>query len=272
MAKKKTTTVTTEEELPQDQYNYKEDHDKSMAAVATEKFIDEKEEEPVVEKKEPVKEPAKEEEIEFNPEQLKAEAAEEAANKILERFTGVKEKKDEKDQELVSPWAKEGRNPKDYEEIADWAVAKKAILDERSYKEYQELTTKEQAAKQKATEEQEKSFLAFVGSELNELYSLKELPTIKDTNDPKDPGVVATNELLQAMATVNADRASKGEPLIYSINKIYHHFYKPSNRQPAGADAPVSMGSRNSRQSDSDDSKFVYARDHKKSFRQLSGE
>lgn len=263
MANKKKTTTVTEEEVP-----YEEIHEKSMQELAEDK----------IEEKEPVKaeektpEPPKEveKEIEFDPEQLKREAAEQATNALLERLTGVKEKKNEQDEELMSPWAKEGRNPKDYEEIADWAVSKKQILDDRRAKELEVTTQKQREDQAKVEKEKEQGFLSFVDEELGELYEFGQLPKIKDASNQNDPGVVATNALLQTMATVNAERNSKGLPLIYSVNKIYHHFYKAPNRQPAGADAPVS-GSRGASASEPDDNTFVYARDHKKSFQQLGG-
>lgn len=267
MANKKKTTTITEEEVPA----YEDIHEKTMQELAEDK-VEEKEE--VREPEKPVEEVKEEVRTEpvpqFDPEQLKREAAEAATNALLERLTGVKEKKNEGDEELTSPWAKEGRTPKDYEEIADWAVSKKQILDDRRAKEVEANTKEAREASEKVEREREQGFLTFVDEELKELYEEGRLPKIKDANNPNDPGVVATNSLLQTMATVNAERNTKGQPLIYSINKIFHSHYKAPNRQPAGADAPVS-GSRGASSNEADDTTFVYARDHKKTFQQLGG-
>ncbi|TVL99571.1 MAG: hypothetical protein CV087_17585 [Candidatus Brocadia sp. WS118] len=238
MAKKKTTTVVEEDVTPE--VDYKEIHD----AKKLEDVVDPdttKEEAPVEEKKE------EEERIEFDPEQFKKEVTEEAgriseerAQKIVEAASGSKDDPKEEDDELISPWKKEGRTPKDYEEVADWAVKKKEILDTRAAEAHKKEVEEQEKIAKESKEEAIKRFNDWTDGRLNDLYESGKLPKVIDPKNPDDEGVVAKKALFQTMLDVNLDRAKRGLPEIMDIKEIYYEHYKAPKKEVAGADAPVS--------------------------------
>lgn len=261
MPKKKVIT-TTEEVVDEAPKEYTDLHDKPMRQVVEETI--EPEEEKPVQKVEPPKEEG--ETIEFDPAEFKKEVTAQAQKEIIERITGTKEKKSE-DDELTSPWKKENRNPKDYDEIAEWAVQKKAVLDQRAQVAAVEKNKKDMETYQAQQGEQTKRINDYIDRELEELYEEKKIPRIKDKDDVNDPGIVARKALFQSMLDVNDQLRKDNKPAEYSIYKIFTKFYKSPSRQPAGADAPVSLG--RSRASEGDTEQVKYADIHRKSWGEL---
>jgi hypothetical protein len=262
MAKRKVTTVTEEVEEPKEDIKYEDIHDKTTEEIAAPK-----EEKPeVVEPKEKVVETPKEEEVEFDPNKFKEEVSKEATDKIVKALTGEGDKrKDSIDQELVSPWKKEGRNPKDYDEIAEWAVAKREILDKRGQVEKAKQEEEAQKAVKQNEESRVKSFNKYIDQQLDDLYKSGKLMTPQDPKNEKDPGVMQRKALFQSMLEVNTKRAEQGLDPIYSIKEIYYEHYKDPTRQPAGADAPVSMGKSGSSHDESPED-YTYEEIRKKNW------
>ena len=251
MAKK---AVKPVEEAPEEPVmDYNEVHDTPLEAIIGEPTPEEKAKEPKLaeeiekEVKEPVKETPKEEvtyeEVPFDPEAYKKQMRDEIlgeASKLVEKVTGTTDKKTEKDDELVSPWAKENRTPKDYEEIADWALAKKSVLDKRA----EEAHNKEVETQKKVVEDQNKqqteSFNKFVDNDLEDLMVAGKIPRPVNKDDANDPGVIARKALFQSMLDVNLERQKAGKPYVFSIKEIFYEHYKAPETEVAGADAPVS--------------------------------
>lgn len=220
-------------------------------------------------KKEEVVETPKEEPKAIDEDELTEKISKAVSDKVLKQMTGEDEKKKgDADQELVSPWTKEGRNPKDYDEIADWAMTKNEILSTRKAEE-SERQRQEQETQQKQVqeeqdktqkqiqEEQAKAFNQVIDDELDELYTNNKLPRIKNKDDAKDPGVIARKHLFQTMLDINNQRKEEGKPAIMSVSRIFHTYYKPPTTQPAGADAPISLGQGMAEAADPED--FSYA-------------
>ena len=88
------------------------------------------------------------------------------------------------------------------------------------------------------------------------------IPKIKDPNDPEDVGVKARIDLFKTMKEVNEDRVKNGKEPIISVNRIFNNYYKPKT-QPAGSDAPVSMGRGSAPVNEGE---YTYNQIHKTSF------
>jgi len=264
MASRKTTTTVVEEETPKKETEYDKLHDNSMRDVV-EETVTPKDDKPAPKKDKPkdkatVQVNPDEEEVDFDPEEFRKKTIAEAADTIIARIAGVKDDKNEKDRELISPWIKEKRNPRDYDEIAEWAVQKNQILQERRAREQEEQTKQQKAAYEAAQKENADRINAFIDKELGELVQDGKIPKIEDEKNPKDPGVIARQALFKAMLDVNQQLSKEGKPLEYSIYKIYSKYYKSPSRQPAGADAPVSVASRGTSETSTDD-QIDYIRD-----------
>jgi len=207
---------------------------------------------PVEDKAEEIKEEPKEEEKEeeFDLETFKKEVISGASEEVKKYLEG---KDQEETKENVTDyakyaktvWDKEGRNPT-YEEALDFVTTKAAekikadqVAEQEAKKNLEDQQKKRQETLEK---EQNDAFNALVDEELEELYAKERLPKIVDANNPKDEGVIAKKALFQQMLDVNQERAKQKKPLIYSVNRIFHEYYKPPVDQPAGADAPVSAG------------------------------
>lgn len=277
MPKVKKTTVTEEEvvETPQE---YKDIHDNSIRDIVkgddTNEQITRSEEQEKEETKQEKVEPVKEDEgVDFDPVAFEKSVSSRVTKTIVDSLQGKSEgeqKKtvDEWEDFAKNTWEKAGRNPT-YKEALQFVKeqTKKEIFDE------QKKAADDQLAKQKQQEDfqknQEQQINAFVAKELNELYEDKKLPRIKDINDPKDPGKIARDALLQQMVQINTKLLQEGKPPEYSIYKIYTKYYKAPNQQPAGADAPVSMGG-NKTGNPEEENQINYFRDiKKKSFWQI---
>jgi hypothetical protein len=225
----KTKKVEEAPDKKEEAVDYTEVHD-TKAEDLVGKPTDEKEEKPVETPEE------KDEKPDFDPDKFAETVSEKAAEKtakMIEEVTGRKEPTKEVDEELMSPWAKENRTPRDYEEVADWALQKKSILDKREAeaKDAQSKIEKEETEKQ--NEEKIKNFNRYVDEQLDELHAAGKI----DKNNKEQ-----RKALFTAMLEVNQARAKEGKQPIYSVKEIFYEHYKVPTSQPAGADAPVSMG------------------------------
>lgn len=290
MAKKKL------EEAPKDEFVYARDTGKSMDAIKKEILDEEKaekKEEPVVEVETPKEEkpPVVEEKVveeKVDVKEVAREAAKEATEQLKKEIDEIKgqnlSKKDEKEaiEEAKTKWTKEGRNPKDYDEIVEEAENRafnrmQKFIEERETKKAEEeaqRTKEEKEAAQKA-EEQNKTAQERAQENLsNEIKELEEggyIPKVTDENNPDDEGVVTRKALFQKGLEINNDRIAKGLPPESSIAKIFFMHFKGVNKQPAGADAPIS-GNKPSAVPKTSEKPYIYARDHNKTLSQIMQE
>ena len=242
-----------------------EDLKKPFEEIASNKEL------PVEEKKEekPEEKPEeKEEEIVIDPNKI----AEDVAAKVTENLkpAEVEEKKEEvKDayQEFFDKVkAEKGREP-------NWAEVSKFIQEQTlaSIKEErvqeQKAEDERKATETKATEELTKRFNATLDEEIQELYDKGELTPIKDKNNPNDQGVIERKSLFQKMLDVNIERANfrseeypNGKPPIMSIMRIKLGYWTKPEAQPAGEEAPISMG-KGSPAGEGEESELDYSKD-----------
>lgn len=232
----------------QDEYSYLDIHKNKVIT------LDEEEKEEVEEK------PKEEEVEEIDPKDLVDQAAQEAANKVIEAQKEEARLAQEEADRKAKQEEEENRNPA--QEYLDkvkaegkeptWEDAFKTIEERATQKAIETLEKRQ--AEQKASEEariaesqrieqeQVKKFNDTIDLQLDELYSDGKLTKIKDANNPSDQGVVERKALFTAMQETNNKRISEGKPPVYSIKEIYAFHYTKPNARPAGEDAPVSMG------------------------------
>lgn len=284
-------------------FSYARDHKKSMRQIASDGYnpLDEKKTEQKEEKSEvldtAVKPTDVEEEkpVEERKEESKVEpvdtirVAEEAATKAAEKTSAqfkqeLKEIQDSElskvdkkkaEEELLSIWDKEQRLPTDYKEIFNEAQRIGELKARKFYEEQQQLSRDKQESDKKEAEEHEKSkqeaqvqyekdLQTRVGAEINELRQAKIIPDQKTEDD-----------FLQFGIKFNTDRVKEGKPPVADITKLFFIHYQPhkatqkaKGEQPAGIDAPIA-GSKTSHSTELPTDRYVYARDHKRSFRQI---
>lgn len=213
---------------PVEEVSYEDVQKDTLTDIITEPTVEEeKHEEAVVEETPAIKE---EKEIEFDPEKFKEEITKDFEAKIAE--ANKKEVIEAKgDEELISPWAKEGRTPRDYEEVADWGIQKSRIISQREEAQKQEQQAEEAKKVEEYNQKQVENFNKYTDMQLEDL---------------KEAGKITTPEerkaLFQTMLDVNIARQKEGKVPVTSIKEIFYEHYKApvKNEQPAGADAPVS--------------------------------
>lgn len=224
-------------------------------------------------KKEKVEEPAKpvEKEIEIDPEAMKKDIADKVSKETIEKITKAltgEEKTTEAQKDKYQEWAEKfyaekGRNPTWFELIPFIKDELKADMkneEEMTRKQREEYRARVEADNNKRTE----AFNKYVDQQLEDLYKNNKLPRIVNKDDDRDPGVVARKALFQTMLEVNQERVKNNLDPIYSVKEIYYEYYKAPNRQPAGADAPISIGRGNAQVDSGED--YSYADIRKKSF------
>ncbi|MGH7744756.1 MAG: hypothetical protein ACREQ5_08075 [Candidatus Dormibacteria bacterium] len=289
-----------EENTQEDEaYNYVKDHSKPIRVLAHEtrekrKKAKVKEEETVeTPKDEPKPEPTppipetlpvdeEKEAIKRELDELKKQTAE------LKKINDSKlseEQKEVKRENLRAKWSavdETGKpTPKDYDEIV---AESNRIAEERFNQLYEERRTREideanrrteaQKAEQAELERNQQAYREqvdkMVRDEVTEMRQQGILKTPVNPNDPNDPALVEERDLFQRAMEVNAERAKNNQPYIVSISRIFYNHYKPSNKQPAGADAPVSSPRTVNPPKQSDEDRYIYARDSKKSIRDFA--
>lgn len=198
------------------------------------KVAEEPVEEEVKEEKPQVKEEKK---PEIDPELIKKEITEkvtkETADKITKALTGedtaTKEQKDRYQQAAEDFFAKHGRNPTWHELIPIMVEDAVKVIEERQIKKQQDEEAKKKDLEARETAQKE-AFNKHIDSQLTDLKSKGK---IKNEQDQR--------ALFQKMMEVNEERVKKGQDPIYSLKEIYYEHYEPT-RQPAGWNAPVSVG------------------------------
>lgn len=221
----------------------------------------------------------------FDPDKFAEQTAEKAAQKLREYELKEKEEKEAQvtkaeqeaklKDELIPAYVREGRNPKDYAEINDEAqriaeIKFNRLLEQR---EQERLAKSEEQAKAREAElakskKFEEDFNKMIDEEVDELYQNNKLPKIINKDDANDVGVKAKYELFKTMADVNTKRVKEGLQPITSISRIYNNYYKPSDSQPAGVDAPISVGRGTVTPTDTEEV-MPYHKLHKASFLDL---
>ena len=249
MAKKDKTVV---EEPKEPENDYGEIHETPMQVIG---ILTKEEENPVVEKakEEPKEEPKVETptpEVPKAPEidtaKLTAEVTGAVKDTIKETLKGNTPDETKNNEDAYALFEKtiqdkEGRPPTYKEALEFVKLNVKAELKAEQAEEEKKAQDAQQAVKDSEKAKLD-SFNAFITQEINELTDSGRLPRIKNANDPKDPGNVALMALYQAMTDINQKRVAEGKPVIVSINKIFHEYYKPPETEVPGADAPVSVG------------------------------
>ena len=215
--------------------------------------------------------------------------------KILDKPIDDQAKQKEAD-ELVASWEKEKRLPKDYPELISET---QRIAEVRAKRTMEEMLAKrdEEAKAQREKEETEKKqseeaktkqiedFNAKIKNELEELHSANIFkrpakPEEIDNPDTKDDAAKEVQKFFNYGIKYNTEQVKKGLPPETSLTKLYFLHYKPEvdahpevkeDKQPAGADAPVA-GNDSIPAGEAPKDKYVYARDHNKSFSQLGSE
>lgn len=214
---------------------------------------------------------------EFDPAKLEENITSKVSQKVSEEVTkkiieSLQTKTPEKQEVALNEWQKkikdiqekEGRNPT-YTEALEF-VKEQAKAEMKAEQTKIEEEQKRRADEQTKLQEQAtKQINDKLDEELNELYASNKLPKIKDANDPTDKGVIARRALFQTMMDVNQKRLEEGKPMIDSVHRIFNNYYKPP-KQPAGADAPVSGGTRVSGPAEED---IKYTEIHNKRFTDL---
>jgi hypothetical protein len=223
-----------------------------------------KEEEPKEEPKveEPKAEKVEEEEIDLG--KIKAEITEnvrkETQKEITQKLTealGAKPTEAQKDkyEAFAEKFATEkGRNPSWFELVPFLKDEVKAELK----REQEEATQQTEAQKKQVAEQnaqRQKAFNTYLDEQLNELQVAGKL-------NMKDEAV--KKQFFQTMMEVNDKRVKEGKAPIYSAKEIFYEHYSPPTAQPAGADAPISVG-RGSTQT-SNNEEYSYADIHKPSW------
>lgn len=228
------------EEPKEEVVDYKEVHETDIKDIIGAPETEEHEtvEEPKIEEKP--------EEKEFDPDKFKEEITKDLEAKIAEsNKQEVVEAKG--DDELISPWAKEGRTPKDYEEVADWGIQKARVLSEREEAHKAELQAEETKKAEEYNLKQIENFNKYTDMQLQDL---KEAGKITTPDERK--------ELFQTMLDVNTARQKENKPPVTSIKEIFYEHYKPvKNQQPAGADAPVSSAKQSGISSDEKEVNYI---------------
>lgn len=195
--------------------------------------------EPPAKEELPPKEDIKKERVEVDPEKLKQEITEkvskETVEKIAKALTGdekaTQAQKDKYEEYAEKFLAEKGRNPTWFELVPFIRDEVKAELRAEADKAENEKIEKQKLT-EKENKERTKTFNAYVDEQLKELYDSGRLPKTDE----------ARKHLFKTMMEVNQKRASEGKQPIYSVKEIFYEHYKAPNAQPAGWNAPVSVG------------------------------
>lgn len=234
--KPEVTPEVPEEKAPE--YSYKEVHEEPIKEIAENEEIPEVK--PEVKPEEKPVEPPKEEEVEIKPEEL----VEEISTKVAEKLTPKEEKevKDKYSEFFEKIKEEKGRDP-NWIELSKFLEEQAVLRIEEKQKEAQKAQEKQREEEKKVNEAFTQRFNKQIDEELEELYKSGNLTPIKDKNNPNDQGVIERKALFQAMLDTNAQRAAEGKDTILSVARIFYGgYYTKPNAQPAGSEAPVSMG------------------------------
>lgn len=209
------------------------------------------------------KEPDKEEkpaappiDVEALKEEVKTASKEEAVKEVTEKITNALNPKEDN----RPSWEKEGRNPT-YKEALDYV--RDSIKKEQDQKE-QEKENKSKAEEEEKTKRQEeykRSLNEMWDIQIEELRESGKIPKIENKDDKNDPGIIAEKELAEAAIEYNKERDEKHQD--WNLKSVYYEVYQNKNKQPAGYDAPVSMGKKSV---ENGKKELTYDEIHKSSF------
>jgi hypothetical protein len=220
--------------------------------------------------------PTKEEPVEeFDLEEITNKASEAAAQKAQEAVLGKiasalglspEEADKAKDEGLVPPWEKRGEDrPKSWKEQAEYSADLAVWKQDQAKKAAEEAEAKAKDEEKQKTESWNKHW----DEQLDDLVATGKLAKVENKDDPNDRGVVERKALWQKMYDVNQQRLAEGKQAISSLKEIYYEHYQDPNAQPAGADAPVSLGRNGGTSGNATD--YSYDDIHKASFEQIIG-
>lgn len=185
--------------------------------------------------------------------------------------------KDEKGNPIPSSYDEiyeEAKNAAKEEALAEFEARQTARQQEEAAKTEEAKRQQDEAAK--AQDAQAQQLNKRIEDDVNDLYATGKLPKIVDPKDDRtdkdglflEPGKRAQQLLFMQGVKVNQERVTKGLAPIDSIKLIYYEHYTPPTQQPAGADAPVQKNSQPPKP-DARDEKYNWAKDHKKTPREM---
>jgi hypothetical protein len=243
MAKKKTTTTVEETEEPtkDQELDYKKDiEDKSFDQVAADT--------PKEEVKEEVKEEPKEDEtetVEFDPEQLKKEAVDQAKSEMADLLKGDTKAETKENvshyQEFQEEFLKKNNRQPTWFEVAE-DMEQQAVLKLETKQAEKVKAQEEEKTKAKEVETQNNEATnKYVKDTLDELYTTDKLPKIQNKDDTDDYGLKVQNALLKTVVDINTKRIEEGQTP-KTIKEIFYEDFKAPRREVPGADAPTNMG------------------------------
>lgn len=182
--------------------------------------------------------------------------AEETKTQVYETVKsalGIETKEGE--EEYQTPWQKRGdANPKDWTEVTQASVElseRRRLQAEAQAKEAADNQEKlDQEAKDRMNKEwdnelaflRSKEYIPAVDKDIQAKLTKGENLTDEEKNDP---GLVAQAELFSTMNKLH----QSGSDSTTSLRAIYHDHYQDNKKEPAGADAPISGGSKSVDQS-----------------------
>jgi hypothetical protein len=252
--------------MPKDE-EIKEEEITSEEEIKEEVTPKESTEEPT-EEVEDVKETKEEPQVDVEEitEQATKRAEERVAQRLLDALGVTKEDKAKaEDEGLVPPWEKEERNPKSYKEVAEFSAELAEWKREQTEKAKEEETKQAEESQKKTNEQWNK----YWDDQIEELIAEGKLPKVENKEDENDPGVKARKVLFQKMYEVAQSKIKEGKQPVYSLKELFAFHYEDPNAQPAGYDAPVSLGNRAGSTPSGD--VIDYNEIHNKSFDQLIG-
>lgn len=249
MAKKVTTTT---EEVIDEKPDDKKDTTVEESEIDYKKDIEGKTEEQIATEKPSVEEKVEEippeeetETVEFDPEELKRQAKEEARQEmaaLLSGKTGEEEKAvtDEYEEFVKAETAKNGKAP-EWKEVAKF-IKERAKAEIKADFEAEAKTTADNLKVEEDNKKlQQDGVNKYVDDQFDQLYATNQFPRMKNAEDPNDLGVVYRRALAQQTMDINKKRLDGGLPT-KTLMEVYFTEFKRPDRQPAGADAPVSAG------------------------------
>lgn len=255
-----------EPQLTEEQQELKKIDERELSDIIGEQIEIQGDELVVADKENDVEKKAKEEEKEYKKEELpkkeeekKEETkapdfdaeklAETITDKVISRLPKNEQAQAKKDvKEELAAWVEEKRNPS-YEEALEFMMNKSvekvlSVIDEREakrsaeQKEKEEVVKKQEEAEQMTQKDYQERFDKWFDERENKLIASGKMPPKTEEN------AEIWKDFHKTMVEINQELVKKGEAHESDPVVIFHEYYqKPENKQPAGANAPVSVGS-----------------------------
>lgn len=157
------------------------------------------------------------------------EIAEKASQKLLEKLQPKEPQAAAEEQPI---WVKEGRKPT-YRELTEY-------IREDTVKAIRAEEEQRRAEEQKRIEEQTVQVNQMIDEQVTKLRSTGQLPAVANPNDPNDPGVKASDDLLKSLLKHNQSNPQKAYS---SVLEYYFFEYAKKKEAPVGAHAPIAGAS-----------------------------